>query len=71
MTNREKMLKELSEMDGKELFQALSMRYAIDTMLCADCQAQGHTCPENCDCLFEEEWMDAPCTREKMLEVSA
>lgn len=71
MTNREKMLKELSEMDGKELFKALSMRYPIDVMLCADCQAQGHTCPENCDCLFEAEWMNAPCTREKMLEVSA
>ena len=26
MTNREKMLQELSEMDGKELFQALSMK---------------------------------------------
>jgi hypothetical protein len=71
MTNREKMLQEMSEMDGKELFQVLSSRYPIDVMLCADCQAQGHTCPENCDCSFEREWMDAPCTREKMLEVSA
>ena len=69
MTNREKLLSELAEMDERELFLTLCDRYAIDEALCADCRALGHICPEDCECEFEAEWMHMPCTRPRMLEV--
>lgn len=71
MTNREKLISELAEMDERELFLTLMNRYAIDEALCEDCRALGHTCPEDCDCEFEAEWMHMQSTRPRMLEASA
>ena len=67
MTNREKLMEELSEMSSDDLYMAFADNHvtrAIDDAMCDDCKARRGRCvatgeDEPCPVTLED-WMDMP-----------
>lgn len=81
MTNREKLLQEISELSDRQLFDLVSVGYCAIApgrdwgfVICEDCQAEyDGACPslgddDDCAC-HEEKWMQAECRHDRLLEV--
>ena len=84
MTNREKLMLELTEITSEDLFTLLFGHNGVSDRLerilggyqCADCKAKcGGECParlteEDCGLhgLSPEAWLDLPCKRERLVD---
>ena len=76
MTNKRKLLMELGELSGEELFYALGpldLANKLSDMGREDCARQhGGECPGDCEhddsCVVSTgQWLDMPCMRETIL----
>lgn len=77
MSNREALLEELSELTSEQLYDQFAdnrLTQLIDDLKCEDChRMHGGQCPmpEEDDCaLTLAQWLDMPCTRERLIEVA-
>lgn len=78
MTNREKLMEELGQLDNQQLINVLddgSLTLLIDEYACGDCKADhGGECPlrgdDDCDGNALK-WLDMPCRHDQLLEMEA
>ena len=76
ITNRDQLIDELAVLDGAKLYAVLAdnrLTQRIDDLKCEDChRLHGGMCPVPGDgvcALTEEDWLELPCERERLLEV--